>query len=505
MEIADSNLKDPGPRSGASQSVASRVAKESAIGKRVVVGIGLLVLAIVLWSLRDTVPSWMAKAWPRPSELATTSDATMPRVTRAFDAAMHVYSADAMLESLPNQIRVRHTRLTVRAPTSDEAIEMASRMSLAMASTFAKEGPATLSIDVRHRTTPVEDSTTTAAGYVMRLGAAVAGLLGMLLIALGWFRFQASPDHLPQQFWWLAAGGSALAVAPVFLPGDIIMALFFMALPVSIAGAILWQGTQVRHAAAWPSTRGRIVRSTLRAQRHRMQADVTKVSNAADVEYEYTLGDRVFRGTRIGIGDIAGGRLEQTLNHYSVAPRCRCITIEESENALLERDPPVPVGWLYTIAAAIFLGGLVVLAVFWNISAIFEGLSAYFPEKAFPAGHGLLHPGRAHAGGHAVDGTPPGRRGVGLAGYRRSHRQKRRRTLSQAGRRRAERHAHDLLRAGGRIFISSERSRVPQHAGELWRQVGVLAGHRRSGCIALSHGQPGACALRSEEPLERRA
>ena len=387
MEIADSNLKDPGPRSGASQNGASRVAKESAIGKRVVVGIGLLVLAMVLWSLRDTVPSWMAKSMAATVELATTSERDDARVTRAFDAAMHVYSADAMLESLPNQIRVRHTRLTVRAPTSDEAIEMANRMSLAMASAFAKEGPATLSVDVRHRTTPVEDSTTTAAGYAMRLGAAVAGLLGVLLIALGWFRFQAGPDHLPKQFWWLAAGGSALAVSPIFLPGDLIMALFFMALPVSLAGVILWKGTQVRHAAAWPSTRGRIVRSTLRAQHHRQQADVTKVNNVADVEYEYTLGDRAFRGTRIGIGDITGGRLEQTLNHYSVGATVPVYYDPKNpENALLERDPPVPVGWLYAIAAAIFLGGLAVLAVFWNISAIFDGLSAYFPEKAFLPG-----------------------------------------------------------------------------------------------------------------------
>ena len=98
MEIADSNLKDPGPRSGASQNGASRVAKESAIGKRVVVGIGLLVLAIVLWSLRDTVPSWMAKSMAATVELATTSERDDARVTRAFDAAMHVYSADAMLE-----------------------------------------------------------------------------------------------------------------------------------------------------------------------------------------------------------------------------------------------------------------------------------------------------------------------------------------------------------------------------------------------------------------------
>jgi hypothetical protein len=117
MEIADSNLKGPGPRSGASQSGTSRVAKESAIGKRVVVGIGLLVLAIVLWSLRDTVPSWMAKSMAATVELATTSERDDARVARAFDAAMHVYSADAMLESLPNQIRVRHTRLTVRAPS----------------------------------------------------------------------------------------------------------------------------------------------------------------------------------------------------------------------------------------------------------------------------------------------------------------------------------------------------------------------------------------------------
>src|SRR5580704_12590279 len=206
MDIADSNLEDSGPRRRASENGAARTAGQSAIGKRAVAGIGLLVLAVVLWSLRDTVPSWMAKSMAATVELATTSERDDARVTRAFDAAMHVYSVDATLEALPNQIRVRHTRLTVRAPTSDEAIELASRMSLAMASAFAKEGPATLSVDVRRRTTPVEDSTTTAAGYAMRLGAAV-GLLGALLIALGWFGLQGGPDRLPQQFWWLAAVG----------------------------------------------------------------------------------------------------------------------------------------------------------------------------------------------------------------------------------------------------------------------------------------------------------
>jgi hypothetical protein len=150
---------------------------------------------------------------------------------------------------------------------------------------------------------------------------------------------------------------------------------------------VVWKGTQVRHAAAWPSTRGRIVRSTLRAQHHRQQTGVTKVNTAADIEYEYTLGDRAFRGTRIGIGDIAGARLQQALNHYSVGATVPVYYDPKNpESALLERDPPLPVGWLYAIAAVIFLGGFAVLAAFWNISAVFEGLSAYFPEKAFLPG-----------------------------------------------------------------------------------------------------------------------
>src|ERR1700681_1050911 len=109
MDLADSNLKDSGPRRGASENGASSIAKQPAIGKRVVAGIGLLVLAIVLWSLRDTVPSWMAKNMAATVERATTSERDDARGTRASDAATRFYSADATLERLPNQIRVPHT------------------------------------------------------------------------------------------------------------------------------------------------------------------------------------------------------------------------------------------------------------------------------------------------------------------------------------------------------------------------------------------------------------
>ena len=387
MELADSNLKDARPRDRQPESGASSAAGRAGVGKRVVVGGGLLLLAVLLWSVRDAVPAWMARSMAATVELATTSERDDARVTRAFDQAMHAHAADATLETLPSQIRVRHTRLTVRAPTSDEAIESAARLSLAMATAFANEGPATLSVDIKRRTTPVADRTTIAVADAMRIAAAVAFLLGALLIVLGWSRFQAGPDRLPRQFWLLAALGSALALAPAFLPGEIIMALFFMAIPVSIAGVVLWKGIQVRHAAAWPSTRGRITRSKLRAQHHRQSADVTKVSNTADVEFEFALGDRVFRGTRIAIGEIAEGRLEETLNHYSVGAMVPVYYDPKNpENAVLERDSPLPVAWLYVIAAGVFLAGLAVLAFFWNVSAILDGLAAYFPENAFLPG-----------------------------------------------------------------------------------------------------------------------
>ena len=284
IEVAD-NAKHIRARARRSPRLLHRAAPRRAFtGKRIVLGIGLLVLAILLWSLRDTVPAWMASRMAATVELATTNERDDARVTRAFDAAMRSQAADATLEALPNQTKVRHSRLTVRAPSSNEAIEQASRLAVVMAAAFKNEGDGTLSVDIRRRTTPVADHATAIAGTAMSVAAAVAGLLGVLLLAAAWLRLQSGPDRLPQPFWWLAAGGLALALAPMFLPGDIIMALFFMAIPVLIAGIIVWKAMQLRQAASWPSTRARIIKSKIRAQHHRHAADVTQVANTADIE-----------------------------------------------------------------------------------------------------------------------------------------------------------------------------------------------------------------------------
>ena len=440
-------------------------------------GGGLLVLAIVLWSVRDTVPAWMASRMAATVELATTNERDDARVTRAFDAAMRSQAADATLEALPNQTKVRHMRLTVRAPSSNEAIEQASRMAVMMAASFKNEGDGALSVDIRRRTTAVADRTTAIVGTAMNVGAAVAGVLGILLLAAGWRRFQSGPDHLPQPFWWLAGGGLALALAPLFLPGDVIMALFAMAIPVLIAGIILWKAMQLRQAARWPSTRARIIKSKLRAQHHRHSADVTQVANAADIEYEFSLGGRVYRGTRVGLGEIAGAGLEATLNHYHVGATVPVYYDPKNPgNALLEREPPLPLAWLYAIAAAVLIAGLAIVAVFWNISAVLDGLEGYFPEKAFLPGMAFFTLGGLHDAGHAVGVAAPGDRGVGLAADQRPHRRQHRRELSPARRRRPHGHAGDVLPAGGRILLPRRRPRLSQHAIELRRQGRGLAG-----------------------------
>jgi len=94
------------------EGVASPIVKQSLWG-----GL-LLVLALILWELRDAVPSWLAKSVTATAEFSTTGERDDARAFRAFDAVRGSFSADAILEVLPNQTRVRHTRLTVMAPSS---------------------------------------------------------------------------------------------------------------------------------------------------------------------------------------------------------------------------------------------------------------------------------------------------------------------------------------------------------------------------------------------------
>src|SRR5438093_11265422 len=100
----------------------------SPIGKRVVWGGGLLMLALVLWELRDAAPSWLAKSVTTTVEFSTTVERDDTRVTRVFESVRQVFAADAILEPLANATQVRHTRPTVVATTDDGAGALAARI-----------------------------------------------------------------------------------------------------------------------------------------------------------------------------------------------------------------------------------------------------------------------------------------------------------------------------------------------------------------------------------------
>src|ERR1700704_4716462 len=75
----------------------------------------------------------------------------------------------------------------------------------------------------------------------------------------------------------------------------IVMSLIIGAIPIAVVGLILRKATQLRHAASWPSTRARIIKSEPRPV-HRCRNGVTQVVSVPDIQYEFSLGDRVIRG-----------------------------------------------------------------------------------------------------------------------------------------------------------------------------------------------------------------
>jgi hypothetical protein len=361
---------------------AAAQAARARIGKQIILGIGLLVLSLVLWELRNVAPAWFAKSMTTSAEFTTVTERDDARIMRVFEAVRQTFAANATLEPEPNQTKVRHTLLTVVAPTSDEAVDIVTRMSAAIDKAFTREGEGVLHVSVYRRARPVEDRTTKAVGYVLRIVVLAVGLWGAMVLTRGVEQWQAGPDRLPPVVLWGIVVVMGLPVAVLVLPGPIFMALFFMAIPGAIAAQILGRTNELRHAANWPSTRARITKSALRAEHRRGSGEVTEVKNLPDIEYEFSLGDRVIKGTRVSVADNTAN-VQEMLDHYKVGATVPVYyDPQDPEKAFLERNPPLPVIWLYVIAAGIFVAGLGVLALFWNISTVFDSLAPYFPEKA---------------------------------------------------------------------------------------------------------------------------
>src|SRR5207248_5092981 len=126
-----------------------------------------------------------------------------------------------------------------------------------------------------------------------------------------------------------------------------------------------------------------------RAVHRRPAGEVAQVTNVADIEYEFSLGDRTVRGTQIGLGEMSD--TEEALNRYPVGATVPVYyDPKDPQQALLERDPPIPIVWLYLVAAAVLVAAFAALAMFANGTAILEALEAHSPEGAFLPGMGFF-------------------------------------------------------------------------------------------------------------------
>lgn len=133
---------------------------------------------------------------------------------------------------------------------------------------------------------------------------------------------------------------------------------------VALVGvALLVKLLEVRRAAWWTTTMGRIVRSGTEANRRVGAGRETRVSTVPAVEYEFSAGGRTWRGHRIAIReDIGGANTAATIARY---PAGAVVSVHydpaNPANAVLERELPKGMGKglasLLVIVAALAAGG----------------------------------------------------------------------------------------------------------------------------------------------------
>jgi hypothetical protein len=366
---------------------ADRVAASPDLRKPVA-GVVLGLLALLLWSNRDFVSSWFATSYMATIQLTTTTETNDARLERAFDAAQ---PGEATLELIPGLRQIRHSVVHVPGASRAEAIATAEAFARALVAAFDAKGAGHLDARVRPGTDPAPGPASRTVRALLTFGAPMLSLGAILLCSLGWRNWRAGPDSksLPQGAGFAVAGGMALAVGPFVMPGWLFMALFAMAIPGAIAGVIVYKLREVRRAARWPSTQGRIVHARLHSVRGKQSDGSTTVSNLPDIEYAYSVGDVEYRAKRIGIGEIRAGSpdVEAALARYQPGSTGPVYYNPDNPNeAMLERDPPANPATLYAVAAGVVLVGLAVVIVFTRVSEIIDWLQPLFPAGAVVQG-----------------------------------------------------------------------------------------------------------------------
>jgi hypothetical protein len=162
----------------------------------------------------------------------------------------------------------------------------------------------------------------------------------------------------------------------------------FFTLVVAMFPALLLVAlvAKLREVSTWPETTGRMIASRIQSRKKDPEdADYgssdTEVSNEPFVEYEYTVGRRKYRCSRITVGEkFAGTELEAVLDRYQVG---KAVTVfydpARPERALLERT--LPMGMMVKgggCLLACFVGGpLIAASLYFNALGWLRARSAH--------------------------------------------------------------------------------------------------------------------------------
>jgi hypothetical protein len=354
----------------------------------------LVVLALVLWTVRDPVAAWFASSYVATIELRTTGERDDARVQRAFAAAQAAQRADATFELLPGLTLIRHSAVHVSGPSRAAAIAAAQALSQAILDAFNTEGPGELEARLARRIDPVPGAGSHWAAIGLAAAALVLALGGIGALWLAWrgLAWRARPAAFAGLGASEALGGIALVALPVLilvLPGWLFMALFAMAIPSTIAGSIVWKMHDVQRAARWPSAQARIVRSRLRAVHRQGSGEATTVGNVPEIEYVFSVEGVEYRGHRIGVGEIAADSPEAraAVERYTVGRTAPVFyNPANPREAVLERDAPASATVMYGIAAGVMLVGLAIVVTFTRAGEVIAWLQPFFPPGAFVPG-----------------------------------------------------------------------------------------------------------------------
>lgn len=169
---------------------------------------------------------------------------------------------------------------------------------------------------------------------------------------------------------------------------------FVYAIPFAFIGLIafaaIYKYLEVRAAADWPSTQGKVVVSTSQRRKVKTFDDEREGGrgeeerNFAKIVYEYTVSGQKLRNDRVSIGeDLGNFEVAETIARYPVGT---VVTVyynpRKPREAVLERDAPK--GLWGCVVALVVIGGGLILGSFFGFNQLTEFVRAHMehPQRA---------------------------------------------------------------------------------------------------------------------------